>query len=128
VGQRPDKRTFLGPNENRNIRSESFMHIGSATLGTSCRRIAMDRVLTMITMICAMFTGASALAIDSFRSPTVAKHQMIVQMASCMKNLMFASKTIWYNEAEKACKNQIDQQRGNSTAGALVASDAPAKR
>jgi hypothetical protein len=104
------------------------MHIGSATLATSCRRMARDRVLTIVTMICAMFTGGSALAIDSFGSPAMAKHQMVVQMASCMKIRMSASKTIWYNEAEKACKDQIDKQRGNSASGALLASNTPAKQ
>jgi hypothetical protein len=104
------------------------MHIGSPTLGTSCRRIARNRVLTMITMICAMFTGATALAIDSLRSPTMTKHQMIGQIVSCMKTRMSASKTIWYKDAEKACKDQIDKQRDNSTSGVLVASDASAKQ
>jgi hypothetical protein len=82
----------------------------------------------MITVICAMFAGAAASAIDSFRSPTMTDHQMIVQMARCMKTRMSASKTIWYKEAEKACKDQIDKQRENSASGALVASDAPAKQ
>jgi hypothetical protein len=104
------------------------MHIGSATLGISFRRISRDRVLTIISMIFAMFTGVSALAIDSFGSPTMTKHQMVVQMASCMKTRMSASKTIWYNEAEKACKDQKDKQRAISASGALVASNTPPKQ
>jgi hypothetical protein len=104
------------------------MHIGSPTHGTSGRRIAMNRALPMITMTCAMFTGAPALAVDSVRPPTMTKRQMIVQTVSCMRKRMSASKTISYNDAAKACKNQIDKQRDNSTSGALVASDAPAKQ
>jgi hypothetical protein len=104
------------------------MHIGSATLGIHCHRIAGNRILAMVTMACAMFTGASALAIGAPISPTTTKHQMIVQMENCMKTRMSASKTIWYNEAAKICKDQIDKQRDNSTSGALVASVAPAKQ
>jgi hypothetical protein len=104
------------------------MYIGSATIGIHCRRIAGNRRLAKITMGCALFFGASALAIGSPRSPTITKHQMIVQMESCMRTRMSASKTIWYNEAEKACKDQLDRQRDNSTSGALMASDAPAKQ
>ena len=103
------------------------MHIGSATLGIHYRRIVRKPALMMIAMICATFIGASALAVDSPRSPTATKHQTIVTMVNCMKTRMSASKTIWYNEAEKACKDQMDKQRDNSTTGALVASDAPAK-
>jgi hypothetical protein len=83
--------------------------------------------LTTIAMTHAMFIGASALAVDSPRSPTATKHQTIVTMVNCMKTRMSASKTIWYNEAEKVCKDQIDKQRENSTSGALVASDTPVK-
>jgi hypothetical protein len=104
------------------------MHIASATLGIFCRRIARNRVLTMITMICTMLIGASSLAMGSPRSPTMTKHQMIVQMESCMKTQMSASKTIWYNEAAKVCKDQIVNQSDSSTSGALVASDAPSKK
>jgi hypothetical protein len=103
------------------------MHIGGATLGTSRHRIAMNRVLTMITMTCAMFTGAPALAADSVRPPTMTQRQMIVQTVSCMRKRMSASKTISYNEAAKACKDQLDKRRDNSRSRTLVASDAPAK-
>ncbi|MGA2188225.1 MAG: hypothetical protein ABSH33_06820 [Steroidobacteraceae bacterium] len=60
--------------------------------------------------------------------PTMTKHQMIVQTVSCMRKRMSSGKPISYHEAAKACKDQLDKQRDNSTAGALVASDAPAKQ
>jgi hypothetical protein len=104
------------------------MDTGGATLGIHCPRIARNRLLTMITMTCAMFSGTSPIAIGSSRSPTLAKHQKIPQLESCMKAQMSASKTIFYNEAEKVCKDQIEKQRNNSASGALVASDAPAKQ
>jgi len=68
------------------------------------------------------------LAIDPIHSPKITKHQMIVQMASCMKTRMSASKTLWYNDAVKACRDQIDRQRANATSDALLASDAAEKK
>jgi hypothetical protein len=104
------------------------MYIGRATPGIHCRRIASNRVLAMVTMACPMFIGTSASAIGSPLSPTMTKHQKVVQMENCMRTRMSASKTIWYNEAAKICKDQIDKQRDNSTSSALVASAAPAKQ
>lgn len=83
--------------------------------------------MKITTTICATSAAASALALDSHGSPTMTKHQLTVQMASCIRIRMSASKTIWYNEAEKACKDQIERQYGNSASGALVASDVAAK-
>jgi hypothetical protein len=88
----------------------------------------MNCALTMIAITCAMVTGTPAIAADSVHPPTTTKRQMIVQTVSCMRKRMSASKTTSYNEAAKECKDQIEKQRGNSTAGALVASDAPVKQ
>jgi hypothetical protein len=104
------------------------MYIGGATVGIHCRRIASNRVWAMGTMACAMFIGTSAPAISSPLSPAMTKHQKIVQMENCMRTRMSASKTIWYNEAAKICKDQIDKVHDNSTSGALVAAVAPAKQ
>jgi hypothetical protein len=88
----------------------------------------MNRVLTVTAMSGAIFAGAQALAVDSIRQPTMSKRQMIVQIVDCMKNRMSGNKTISYNEAAKACKDQISKQSNSSTSGALVASDTPAKQ
>ncbi len=87
----------------------------------------MNRVLAVITMIGAVFWGAQVLAVDSIRQPTMSKRQMIVQIVWCMKKRMSTNKTISYNEAAKACKDQINKQNDNPISGALVASDAPGK-
>ena len=104
-----------------------FMHIASPARGTSRRQIAMTCTLTMMAAISAMFTGPPALAAEPVHPQAMTKHQMIVQTVSCMRKRMSASKTISYNEAAKACKAQVGAQRGNSTSGPLVVSDAPAK-
>ena len=88
----------------------------------------MSRTLTMIMMTCTMFSSVPALAVDSVRPSTMTRHQVIVQTIGCMRRRMSADKTISYNEAAKACKNQIVKQRDNATAGVLVASDVPATR
>jgi hypothetical protein len=41
---------------------------------------------------------------------------------------MSADKNSTYNEAMRACKDQIKRENGNSPSGALVASDTPAKQ
>jgi hypothetical protein len=87
----------------------------------------MNRVLTVIAMTGAVFWGAQALAVDSIRQPTMSKRQMIVQTVGCMKKQMSANKTISYNEAAKACKDQINKQSDISISGTLVASGTPTK-
>ena len=44
-----------------------------------------------------------------------------------MKKRMSTNKAISYNEAAKACKDQLNKQSDNSISGTLVASDAPGK-
>jgi hypothetical protein len=73
-----------------------------------------------------MFAGAQALAVDSGNQPTISKRQMIVQVTGCMRKQMSSSKTVSYNQAMKACTDQINKRMDNSVSGALVASAAPA--
>jgi hypothetical protein len=83
----------------------------------------MNRVLTVIAMTCVMLVGARALASDSISQSTMSKRQLIVQMVGCMRKQMSANKTLSYNEAMKACKDQISKQSANSASRTLVASD-----
>lgn len=83
----------------------------------------MNRVLTVIAMTSVMLVGARALAVDSVSQSTMSKRQLIAQMVGCMKKQMAADNTISYNEAMKACKDQISKQSDNSTSRTLVASD-----
>jgi hypothetical protein len=88
-----------------------------------------DRVAgaAVIAMICTMFIVARARALD-FASPSMTKHQMIEQVASCMRKRMSVDKAVSYIEAAKACKVQVSKQRDNSASGAIVASHTPAKQ
>jgi len=87
----------------------------------------MKRVVTVIALTGVIFVGAQALAVDSTSPPTMSKRQMIAQVVGCMRKRMSANKNSSYNEAMKACKDQINKQSYNLPSGALVASDTPAK-
>jgi hypothetical protein len=86
----------------------------------------MNRLFTVIAMTGVMFVGTQAIAVDSGSlSP---KRQLIAQMVGCMRKQMSTNNAISYNEAIRACKDQIAKQSDNSTSRTLVASDTPAKR
>jgi hypothetical protein len=87
----------------------------------------MNRVVTVIALSGVICVGTRALAGDSISQSTMSKRQMVAQIASCMKKRMSADKSSTYNEAMRACKDQIKRETGNSPSGALVASDTPAK-
>jgi len=88
----------------------------------------MNRVVPMIALTGVMLVGAQAHAVDSASQSTMNKRQMIVQMVDCMKKRMSADKNRSYNEAMKACKDQINKESDDLSSGALVASDTSAKR
>ena len=85
----------------------------------------MNHVLTAIAMT-GLLIGAQALA-DSTGQPTISKRQLIAQLLGCMRKQMSANNTISYNEAMKACKDQISKQTDNSASRTLVASDTQTK-
>ena len=87
----------------------------------------MNRVV-LIVLTGVIFVGTQARAVDSTSQPTMSKRQMIVQMVGCMRKRMSANKSRSYNEAMKACKDQINKESDDLPSGALVASDTPAKR
>jgi len=86
----------------------------------------MNHVLTALAMT-GLLIGAQALAVDSTGQPTMSKRQLIAQMVGCMRKQMSANNTISYNEAMKACKDQISKQTDNSASRTLVASDSLTK-
>jgi hypothetical protein len=88
----------------------------------------MNRVVTVIALNGVIFVGTPAFAADSIRQSTMSKRQMNAQIVVCMKKRMSANKNSSYNEAMKACKDQIYKASGNLPSGGLVASDSPAKR
>jgi hypothetical protein len=87
----------------------------------------MKHVVTAIALTGVIFVGTQALAVDSTSPPTMSKRQMIAQIVGCMRKRMAANKNSSYNDAMKACKDQINKQSDNLASGALVASDTPAK-
>jgi hypothetical protein len=88
----------------------------------------MNRVATVIALSAVICVGTRALAVDSINQSTMSKRQMLAQIVGCMKKRMSANKNSSYNEAMKACKDQIKRETDNLPSGALVASDAPAQR
>src|ERR1700694_1063769 len=96
--------------------------------GIPMSRVPMNRVVTVIASSGVIFGGTAALAADSIRQPTMSKRQMYAQVVDCMKKRMSANKNSSYNEAMKACKDQIKKGSGSLAPGALVASDTPPKQ
>jgi hypothetical protein len=87
----------------------------------------MNRVVTVIAVTGVILVGAQAHAVDSTSQSRMSKRQLIVQMVGCMRKRMSADKGTSYNEAMKACKDQMNKENDNVPSGALVASDTPAK-
>ena len=87
----------------------------------------MNRKMAEIVLIGVTVVGTQAHAVDSTSQSTVSKRQMIVQMVGCMKKQMSANKSRSYNEAVRACKDQINKESDDLPSGALTASDTPAK-
>ena len=83
----------------------------------------MNRVAPIIVLVATTFVGTQAHAVDSASQSTMSKRQMIVQIVDCMKKRMSADKSRSYNEAMKACKDQISKQSDNSASRTFVASD-----
>lgn len=87
----------------------------------------MNRVVPVIVLTGVILVGTQAHAVDSTSQSTMSKRQMIVQIVGCMRKRMSADKSRSYNEAMKACKDQINKESDDLPSGALVASDTPAK-
>jgi hypothetical protein len=87
----------------------------------------MNRLVTAISITGVIFAGTQARAVDSASQSKSSKHQMAVQIVGCMKKRMSADRSSSFNEAMKACREQINKESDNLPSGALVASDTPAK-
>jgi hypothetical protein len=77
----------------------------------------MKRLVTMITAAGVMLLGVQALAADP---PSQAKNYRR-QIVGCIIKRMSASKTVSYNAATKACKEQVKPQNDD------LASNTPIK-
>jgi hypothetical protein len=87
----------------------------------------MNRLVTAISITGLIFAGTQARAVDPASPSKSSKHQMVVQIVGCMKKRMSADRSSSFNEAMKACREQINKESDNLPPGALVASDTPAK-
>jgi hypothetical protein len=87
----------------------------------------MNRVMTVIALAGMILLDTRAIAVDEAGQSKMSKRQMVAQVVSCMKKRMFADRSTSYNEAMKACKDQVNRENDTLAAGALVASDHPAK-
>jgi hypothetical protein len=94
----------------------------------SVGRILMNRIVTVIALGGAVLVGTRALAADPVNQSTMSKRQMFAHIVDCMKKRMSANKGSSYNEAMKACKEQISKASGSLPPGPLVASDTPDQR
>lgn len=103
------------------------MPTGGTDAAPATRRFARRCVPAMIGIGYAMFSGPPAHAIDSQRSLTNARHQIALQMLKCMRARMSASRTIWYNEAQLLCQQELAGQHGTPAAGKLLAAESAAK-
>lgn len=75
----------------------------------------------LMTMIAAgMLAGSTAYAAHAPHSFS-AKRQAAVQIASCMKRRMTESRHISYNEAGRACRDEVFKQMDGGNAGPMVA-------
>jgi hypothetical protein len=88
----------------------------------------MNRLAAVIAVAGMIFVGTRALGDGSANQSTLSKRHTIVQVVDCMRKRMSHDKGTSYNEARKACKDQVARQSDNMSSGALVASAAPLKR
>ena len=88
----------------------------------------MNLTSAIATIAIMMFAETQSLAADSVAQQTLTRRQVFIKTVSCMKQRMSTDRSISYNAAAKACKEQISRQSGDLPSGALVASDAPAKQ
>jgi hypothetical protein len=85
---------------------------------------SLNRMVMVIAVAGLLLLAAQASSAADTGQPALSRRQMLTQIIGCMKKRMSASRTISYNEAAKACK---EQPRQSDSPGPLVAADTPAK-
>ena len=76
----------------------------------------MYRELTVIAMTGMMFVGAQVLAGNSRNQAALNRRHVI----DCMSKRMSANKAVSYNEAAKACKDQLKTLNANLTSNPVA--------
>ena len=87
----------------------------------------MIGVVQLLVLIGMMFVGAQARAADP-NGQSMSKRQLFAQMVDCVKKRMSADKGRSYNEAVKACKDDLDKKNDDLSSEALVASESQPKQ
>jgi hypothetical protein len=85
----------------------------------------MNRAFKVTMLIGAILVGTQAIAQDTSSQPALSKRQMVVQIVGCMRKEMAVDRSISYNAAAKACKDQVSKLNDHSASGTLVAAATP---
>jgi hypothetical protein len=83
----------------------------------------MNRVPVVIGMMGALLAGTQSSAVDWKNQSFATKRQAVSMVMDCMRKRMSRDRSISYNEAAKACKQEVARQFDSATPGALVAAD-----
>jgi hypothetical protein len=83
----------------------------------------MNRLPAVIAIAGSVLGASSALAADPPHS-LAAKRQFASQVIGCMRKRMATDKYISYNQAARACKDEVIKQNDGAETGPLVAADA----
>ena len=86
----------------------------------------MQRVAMGIAVGSLIFLSMQASADDSTTQSWVSKRQMLGEVIDCVKQRV-SNRTVTYDAAIRACKDEVNRQEGNSSAS-LIASGVAAKR
>ena len=76
----------------------------------------MNRGLMVIATTCLLLMGAQALAADPASPSRISRHQMV----DCMMKRMSADRALSYNDAAKACINQLKMQNDKLASNAQI--------
>jgi hypothetical protein len=86
----------------------------------------MNRLV--IAMTCGALAASHAWAIPPSGGTASHRHQAANQVVLCMKRRMSGDRLISYNEAARACKDEVTRQIENGDFGPLVAAETPTRR
>jgi hypothetical protein len=83
----------------------------------------MNRVPVVIAMLGALLAGSQGSAVDWKNQSLATKRQAVSMVIDCMRKRMSKDRSISYNEAARACKQEVARQFASAPSDALVAAD-----
>ena len=87
----------------------------------------MKRLTMALGVASTILAAAQAPANDWKDQPLAVKRQLVTEVIGCMKKRMSSDRRVSYNQAYKACREQVETRSEKPTEGPLVAADSPAK-